>query len=65
MPPGAQTPHWHASAEIFPAPSGRMGLGIGDKFDESGAREIKAGGFAVVPAKVARQQPAVVRSDRA
>lgn len=52
MPPGAQTPpHWHTSDEIFTVLSGSIGLGIGDKFDESAGKEIKAGGFAVIPAK--------------
>lgn len=53
MPPGTQTPpHWHTSDEIFTVLSGSIGLGIGEKFDESVGKEIKAGGFAVVPAKV-------------
>lgn len=52
MPPGTQTPpHWHSSDEIFTVLSGSIGLGMGDKIDESAGKEIKAGGFAVVPAK--------------
>lgn len=52
MPPGARTPpHWHTSDEVFTVLSGSIGLGIGDTFAESAGKEIKAGGFAVIPAK--------------
>ena len=54
IPPGYQIPpHTHpAAAERITVISGTVRLGIGEKFDGSGGRELKAGDFAVVPAGV-------------
>jgi anti-sigma factor ChrR (cupin superfamily) len=54
IPAGYQIPpHTHpAAAERITVISGAVRLGIGEKFDASGGRELQAGGFAVVPAGV-------------
>ena len=51
IPPGYQIPpHTHpAAAERITVISGAVRLGIGEKLDASGGRELKAGDFAVVP----------------
>lgn len=52
LPPGTRTPpHWHSTDEIFTVLSGSIGLGLGGRYDESAGKEIKAGGFAVIPAR--------------
>jgi len=43
-------PHTHPTAENITVISGTLHLGMGDKFDESAAREMIAGSFAVMPA---------------
>ena len=54
MPAGYKIPpHTHTTAERITVISGVVQLGIGEKFDESGGRELKAGDFAVVPAGLA------------
>lgn len=53
MPPGYKIPpHTHPTAERVTVISGTVHLGIGEKFDEGGGRELKPGDFAVVPAGV-------------
>ena len=42
-------PHTHPTAERVTVISGVVRLGIGEKFDESAGREMKAGDFATVP----------------
>jgi quercetin dioxygenase-like cupin family protein len=47
MPAGYRIPaHWHSTEENITVLSGSLGMGMGDKFDEAGLRELKAGGFA-------------------
>jgi mannose-6-phosphate isomerase-like protein (cupin superfamily) len=43
-------PHFHNVSERFTVLSGRLHLGMGQVTDMSTARELRAGGFAVVPA---------------
>ncbi len=43
-------PHTHPAAELVTVISGTLHLGMGDKFDESAAREMTPGSFAVMPA---------------
>jgi quercetin dioxygenase-like cupin family protein len=53
MPAGYKIPpHTHPAAERVTVISGALHLGIGEKFDESAGRELKAGDFAVLPAGV-------------
>jgi quercetin dioxygenase-like cupin family protein len=53
MPSGYKIPsHTHPTAERVTVISGAVHLGIGEKFDESAGRELKAGDFAVLPAGV-------------
>jgi quercetin dioxygenase-like cupin family protein len=53
MPAGYKIPpHTHPAAERVTVISGAVHLGIGEKFDESTGRELKAGDFAVLPAGV-------------
>ena len=53
MPAGYRIPaHTHPVAERVTVISGAVRLGIGEKFDESAGRELKAGDFAVLPAGV-------------
>ena len=53
MPAGYKIPpHTHPVAERVTVISGAVHLGIGEKFDESAGRELKAGDFAVLPAGV-------------
>jgi anti-sigma factor ChrR (cupin superfamily) len=42
-------PHTHPSTERVTVISGVLHLGMGDKFDQAGTREMSAGGFAVLP----------------
>ena len=42
-------PHTHPTAERVTAISGTLHLGMGEKFDEAGAREMAPGSFAVLP----------------
>ena len=54
MPSGYRIPpHTHPTAERVTVISGVVQLGIGEKFDESVGREMKAGDFATVPPGVA------------
>lgn len=43
-------PHWHPTAENLVIMKGTFGLGMGDKFDASAARDLPAGGYAYTPA---------------
>lgn len=43
-------PHTHPTAERVTVISGAVRLGIGEKFDETAGRELKAGDFAMIPA---------------
>lgn len=53
MPAGYKIPpHTHPAAERVTVIAGAVRLGIGEKFDESAGRELKAGDFAVLPAGV-------------
>jgi len=53
MPAGYKIPpHTHPATERVTVISGAVHLGIGEKFDESAGRELKAGDFAVLPAGV-------------
>jgi quercetin dioxygenase-like cupin family protein len=53
MPAGYKVPpHWHPSDEHVTVLSGSLSLGMGDKLDESQARTLTAGGYAVAPAKM-------------
>lgn len=50
MPAGYKIPpHTHPTAERVTVISGTVHLGIGARFDESGARELQPGDFAVLP----------------
>ncbi len=51
LPPGMKTPaHWHRGDETITVLSGSIFMASGDKPDETAGVEIKAGGFAVMPA---------------
>jgi uncharacterized RmlC-like cupin family protein len=53
MPAGYKIqPHTHPATERVTVIAGVVHLGIGEKFDESAGRELKAGDFAVLPAGV-------------
>jgi len=53
MPAGYKIPpHTHPSAERVTVIAGAVRLGIGEKFEESAGRELKAGDFEVLPAGV-------------
>lgn len=54
MPAGYRIPpHTHpAAAERITVISGTVHLGIGPRFEETTGRELKAGDFAVIPARV-------------
>ena len=50
MPAGYRIPpHTHPTAERVTVISGTVHLGVGEKFDESSARELQPGDFAVLP----------------
>ena len=42
-------PHWHPSDENVTVIQGTINLGMGDKFDESAAKALPAGSFALMP----------------
>jgi hypothetical protein len=53
MPAGYAIPaHWHPTDENVTVISGTLGLGMGDKLDHKSSKVLKAGGFAVAPAKM-------------
>ena len=41
-------PHWHPADEHVTVIEGSLYMGVGEKFDEKAAKEIPAGGFAVM-----------------
>lgn len=45
--------HVHPGAERVTVLQGAMMIGVGKKYDAAGLREVKAGGFFVIPAKEA------------
>jgi quercetin dioxygenase-like cupin family protein len=45
--------HWHPTDEHVVVVSGTLYLGMGDKLDEKTGKALKAGGFALMPAKQA------------
>jgi quercetin dioxygenase-like cupin family protein len=45
--------HWHPTDEHVTVVSGTLYMGLGDKLDMQAAKPLKAGGFALVPAKKA------------
>lgn len=53
MPAGYRIPaHQHPTDEIVTVISGELSLGMGDKLDTAKAASLKAGGFAVAPARM-------------
>lgn len=42
-------PHWHPAVEHVTVISGTLNLGMGEKFDTSSGRALKAGSFAFMP----------------
>lgn len=42
-------PHWHPTDENVTVIQGTINLGMGDKFDESAARALPTGSFALMP----------------
>jgi hypothetical protein len=42
-------PHWHPADVNVTVVSGNFGIGVGDKFDESGGKLVKPGGFFLEP----------------
>jgi hypothetical protein len=45
-------PHWHPTDEHITVLSGSFMVGMGERFDESSAKELTAGAYAAVPAKM-------------
>lgn len=53
MPAGYRIPaHWHPTDERVTVISGAVALGMGDKLDKKQSKMLKAGGYAVAPAKM-------------
>jgi quercetin dioxygenase-like cupin family protein len=53
MPAGYKiAPHWHPTDEHVTVISGTFSLGMGDRFDESAAKALPAGGYALLPAEM-------------
>lgn len=51
MPAGYKIPaHWHPTDEQVTVLSGSLGIGMGDKLDETKGETLRAGGFGVAPA---------------
>ena len=42
-------PHWHPTAENISVLQGTLGMGMGNKFDESAGKELNAGSYALMP----------------
>ncbi len=42
-------PHWHPTDENVTVIQGTLNIGIGDKFDESAAKQLPAGSYALMP----------------
>jgi uncharacterized RmlC-like cupin family protein len=45
-------PHWHPTDENVTVLSGTFALGMGEKMDAASMKELPAGGFALLPAKM-------------
>ena len=45
-------PHTHPTVERITVISGTFHIGMGDKFDDSAARELTAGGYVALPARM-------------
>ena len=45
-------PHWHPTDENVTVIQGTINIGTGDKFDESAAKQLPVGSFAVMPKKM-------------
>ena len=45
-------PHWHPTDENVTVLSGTFAFGMGEKMDAASMKEIPAGGFALLPAKM-------------
>ena len=45
-------PHWHPTDENVTVIKGTFVMGLGEKFNEAAAHEIRAGGFAMMPKEV-------------
>jgi quercetin dioxygenase-like cupin family protein len=53
MPAGYKiAPHWHPTDEHVTVLSGKFALGMGEKLNEAAAKEIAAGGYALLPAEM-------------
>ncbi|MCI0532210.1 MAG: cupin domain-containing protein [candidate division Zixibacteria bacterium] len=44
--------HWHPADEHVTVIAGSFSMGLGEKFDQSALKELKVGGFAVMPTGV-------------
>ncbi|HEV8589664.1 MAG TPA: cupin domain-containing protein [Pyrinomonadaceae bacterium] len=45
-------PHWHPTDENVTVIQGTINIGMGDKFDESAAKQLPAGSFALMPKRM-------------
>lgn len=45
-------PHWHPAVEHATVISGALNMGMGDKFDRVKTKELPAGSFSLMPARV-------------
>lgn len=53
MPAGYKiAPHWHPTDEHVTVLAGTFALGMGEKFDAAAAKELPAGGYALLPAEM-------------
>jgi hypothetical protein len=53
MPDGYKIPpHWHPTDENVTVLSGKLGAGMGDKFDPASGEIINRGGFVQMPSSV-------------
>ena len=53
MPAGYRiNPHWHPTDEHVTVISGTFALGMGEKFDKTGMKELPPGGYALLPAEM-------------
>ena len=54
-------PHWHPTDENITVITGTLALGIGEQFDAASAKDVPAGGYAVLPANM--RHFAIARTD--
>ncbi len=53
MPAGYKiAPHWHPTDEHVTVLSGKLALGMGEKFDKASMKVLPAGGYALLPAEM-------------